>query len=126
MLVASEGGVTFWTGNHPLAAGDGDLAANPELKRAQPGAASRRIPDLSEEQMEPLYYREALRLDPRASAATGSGSKLRKLFYLVVPIGPSYRVHSAALLCGVGRLVRTADPAGRDRRRVAPGRSARA
>ena len=27
--------VTFWTGNHPLAAGEGDLAANPRLKRAE-------------------------------------------------------------------------------------------
>jgi hypothetical protein len=24
--------VTFWTGNHPLAVGDGDLAANPAIK----------------------------------------------------------------------------------------------
>ena len=35
ILVASEGGVTFWTGNHPLAVGDGDLAANPALKEAE-------------------------------------------------------------------------------------------
>ena len=35
VLVASEGGVTFWTGNHPLAVGDGDLAANPAIKRAE-------------------------------------------------------------------------------------------
>ena len=34
VLVASEGGITFWTGNHPLATGDGDMAANPEIKRA--------------------------------------------------------------------------------------------
>ena len=32
VLVASDGGVTFWTGNHPLATGDGDMAANPRLK----------------------------------------------------------------------------------------------
>ena len=35
VLIASEGGVTFWTGNHPLAVGDGDLAANPEIKQAE-------------------------------------------------------------------------------------------
>ena len=35
VVVASEGGVTFWTGNHPLARGEGDLAANPEIKRAE-------------------------------------------------------------------------------------------
>ena len=49
ILIASEGGVTFWTGNHPLARGEGDLAANPELKRAElafrqshPGCLARR------------------------------------------------------------------------------------
>ena len=35
IAVASEGGVTFWTGNHPLARGDGDLAANLDIKRAE-------------------------------------------------------------------------------------------
>ena len=35
VLVASEGGVTFWTGNHPLARGEGDLAANPDIKAAE-------------------------------------------------------------------------------------------
>ena len=35
VLVASEGGVTFWTGNHPLAGGEGDLAANPAIKQAE-------------------------------------------------------------------------------------------
>ena len=34
VLIASEGGVTFWTGNHPLARGEGDLAANPDIKLA--------------------------------------------------------------------------------------------
>ena len=36
VLVASEGGITFWTGNHPLAVGDGDLAANPAIKHVEP------------------------------------------------------------------------------------------
>src|SRR6476646_6855046 len=59
VLVASEGGVTFCTGNHPLAVGDGDLAANPQLKIASQ-ALKNAHPDLTEEQMEPIYYREAL------------------------------------------------------------------
>ena len=39
VLVASEGGVTFWTGNHPRARGEGDLAANLDLKQEQAGPA---------------------------------------------------------------------------------------
>ena len=33
VLIASEGGITFWTGNHPLSPGEGDMAANPAIKR---------------------------------------------------------------------------------------------
>ena len=43
--------------------------------------------------MEPLYYRDALawiRSDPAAWLALVA----RKAFYTVVPIGPSYAVHS--------------------------------
>ena len=60
VLVASEGGVTFWTGTHPLSRGDGDLAANPELKRAEL-AFRQSHPGLTAEQLEPLYYRDAFR-----------------------------------------------------------------
>ena len=93
ILIASEGGVTFWTGNHPLARGEGDLAANPELKRAEldfRGAHD----GLSAEELEPLYYRDAL--------AWIAGHPIdwltlvgRKFFHTLVPIGPSYAVHSA-------------------------------
>jgi 4-amino-4-deoxy-L-arabinose transferase-like glycosyltransferase len=93
ILVAAEGGVTFWTGNHPLARGDGDLASNPDLKRAKL-ALRARYPDFTEAQMESVYYREAfawIRAHPfRWLALEG-----RKLFYLVVPVGPSYTSHSA-------------------------------
>ena len=33
VLIASEGGITFWTGNNPRAIGEGDLAANPAMKQ---------------------------------------------------------------------------------------------
>jgi 4-amino-4-deoxy-L-arabinose transferase-like glycosyltransferase len=92
VLVASEGGVTFWTGNHPLASGDGDMAANPAIKLDSQRLRSAH-PDLTEEQMEPVYYREALRWilqHPIAWLAL----EARKAFYLVVPIGPSYTLHS--------------------------------
>jgi 4-amino-4-deoxy-L-arabinose transferase-like glycosyltransferase len=92
VLVASEGGVTFWTGNHPLARGEGDLAANLELKREQL-ALRARYPALSEEEMEPIYYREALDWI-KAHPFDWILLEARKVFYLVVPIGPSYTVHS--------------------------------
>jgi 4-amino-4-deoxy-L-arabinose transferase-like glycosyltransferase len=92
IAVASEGGVTFWTGNHPLAVGDGDLAANPVIKRAELEVRAAH-PALTPEQLEPLYYRDALdwiRRDPTAWLALMA----RKAWYTVVPLGPSYALHS--------------------------------
>ena len=93
VIVASEGGVTFWTGNHPQAIGDGDLAANPDLARAKIALRAEHGAR-SEEQMEPVYYSEALhwiRSNPFAWLAL----EARKVFYLIVPVGPSYTTHSA-------------------------------
>lgn len=92
VLVASEGGVTFWTGNHPLAIGEGDMAANPEIKLAS-RALHAQHPNLTEEQLEPVYYREAFAWI-RAHPLDWLALELRKVFYLVVPIGPSYTLHS--------------------------------
>jgi 4-amino-4-deoxy-L-arabinose transferase-like glycosyltransferase len=93
IAVASEGGVTFWTGNHPLARGDGDLAANPDLKRAELAFRAAH-PGLSPEQLEPLYYRDALAW-MRGNPGAWIGLVARKAFYTVVPAGPSYTLHSA-------------------------------
>ena len=41
VLIASEGGVTFWTGNHREAIGEGDLAANPHLTARNAGFRAR-------------------------------------------------------------------------------------
>ena len=93
IAVASEGGVTFWTGNHPLAVGDGDLAANVEIKRAELAFRAAH-PGLTPEALEPVYYRDAfswIRREPAAWLALLA----RKAFYTVVPLGPSYAVHSA-------------------------------
>ena len=92
VLVASEGGVTFWTGNHPLARGEGDLAANPEIKVAEI-AFRARYPALTAEELEPLYYREAVEYIAH-HPAWWVGLLGRKLFYTFVPIGPSYTLHS--------------------------------
>lgn len=93
VLVATEGGVTFWTGNHPRARGEGDLAANPHLK-LESQALRRRFPALSEEAMEPVYYREALGWI-RSRPIDWLWLEVRKVFYLIVPIGPSYTLHSS-------------------------------
>jgi 4-amino-4-deoxy-L-arabinose transferase-like glycosyltransferase len=92
VLVASEGGVTFWTGNHPLAIGDGDMAANPAIKLDNQ-ALRARYPDVHEEALEPVYYREAFAW-MRAHPVDWFVLQLRKVFYLIVPIGPSYTLHS--------------------------------
>jgi len=96
VLVASEGGVTFWTGNHPLARGEGDLAANPDLKRAEIAFRSAH-PGLSAEALEPVYYQDALS-GIVARPAWWAGLLVRKAFYTFVPIGPSYTLHSTRYL----------------------------
>jgi hypothetical protein len=93
VLIASEGGVTFWTGNHPLARGEGDLAANPDLKRAELAFRQAR-PGLSPEALESLYYREAFGWIT-AHPLDWAQLLVRKAIYTVVPVGPSYAVHSA-------------------------------
>lgn len=96
VLVASEGGVTFWTGNHPLARGEGDLAANPAIKQADITFRAAH-PGLSAEELEPLYYRDALRYIT-ANPAWWLGLVARKAFYTIVPVGPSYTLHSMRYL----------------------------
>jgi 4-amino-4-deoxy-L-arabinose transferase-like glycosyltransferase len=93
VLVASDGGVTFWTGNNSLAIGEGDMAANPHLKYANQELRAKH-PHLNEEQMEPVYYAESLGW-MRAHPGDWLWLMMKKVFYLVVPIGPSYTLHSA-------------------------------
>lgn len=96
VLVASEGGVTFWTGNHPLARGEGDLAANPDLKLADL-AFREAHPGLTAEQLEPLYYRDALQYIA-AHPLQWLGLLGKKVCYTIVPAGPSYTLHSRKYL----------------------------
>jgi hypothetical protein len=101
VLIASEGGINFWIGNHPLARGEGDMAVNPAIKQAN-AALRRRHPDLGAEELEPVYYREAVR-HIASHPLWWSGLLARKLFYLFVPVGPSYGIHSR--LYQVGSIV---------------------
>lgn len=92
VVVAATGGVNFWVGNHPLAVGDGDMAANPAIKIDNARLRAEH-PGLSEEAMEPVYYREAWAWI-RANPAAWAGLELRKIYHLIVPVGPSYTLHS--------------------------------
>jgi hypothetical protein len=87
-----HGGVTFWTGNNEAARGEGDMAANPVLRRM-----SREIeaanPGLSAREVDGLYYRKALEFVTGHPLAW-LWLETRKVFYTIVPIGPSYRLHS--------------------------------
>ena len=98
VLGAPHGGVTFWTGNNPAARGEGDMAANPDIRRAQL-ALEASHPGASVQQLDSVYYREALRFitsDP----LRWLGLEVRKAFFAVVPIGPSYRLHSRLYFLG--------------------------
>ena len=92
VLVASEGGVTFWTGNHRLARGEGDLAANPDIKQAELEFRQAHAGVTSEE-LEPLYYRDAVNYITN-HPGWWLGLIARKAFYTLVPFGPSYALHS--------------------------------
>jgi hypothetical protein len=92
VLTAAHGGVTFWTGNNPLARGEGDLAANPDMKRAR-NALEAGHPGLTAQEMDGVYYREALAFI-RTRPLEWLALEAKKLFFTVVPIGPSYLLHS--------------------------------
>lgn len=87
VFVASEGGVTFWTGTHPEYSGDGDLAVNPgvqkeyrEILKSHAGET----PSMKEK----LFYTDGLAniLDHPGSYALGEG---KKLVFGFLPFGAS-------------------------------------
>ena len=68
VLVASEGGITFWTGNHPLGRRRGRPGGQPATEAGERRRSARGTRASRPRQLEPLYYREALALHPRAPA----------------------------------------------------------
>ncbi len=92
ILTAAHGGVTLWTGNNPLAHGEGDLAANPIMGQAR-RALEAQHPALSNQEMDDVYYAAALDF-VRQHPGRWLILEARKLFYTFVPIGPSYTLHS--------------------------------
>jgi 4-amino-4-deoxy-L-arabinose transferase-like glycosyltransferase len=87
-----HGGVTFWTGNNELARGEGDMAANPVLRRISREIEAQNT-GLSARELDGLYYRKALEFIT-SHPLSWVWIEVRKVFYTVVPIGPSYRLHS--------------------------------
>lgn len=96
ILIASEGGITLWTGNNPRAIGEGDMAANPAIKELNREIRARHS-DLGPDQLEQVYNREALRFIV-GHPLQWSWLVAKKLFYTWVPIGPSYILHSTRFL----------------------------
>ncbi|HKW01625.1 MAG TPA: hypothetical protein VJN96_17490 [Vicinamibacterales bacterium] len=93
VLIAADGGVNFWIGNHPRAVGDGDLASNHDLQIAH--AEFRKAhAGLSERELEPIYYGAAFDWI-RSNPGRWLVLEATKLFFLIVPAGPSYSLHSA-------------------------------
>lgn len=92
ILTAAHGGVTLWTGNNPLAHGEGDLAANPAMGLARK-ALEDRHPGLSNQAMDDVYYSE-VRNFVREHPGRWLLLEAKKFFYTFVPIGPSYTLHS--------------------------------
>jgi 4-amino-4-deoxy-L-arabinose transferase-like glycosyltransferase len=92
ILTAAHGGVTLWTGNNPLARGEGDLAANPIMGQARRTLEAQH-PGLSNQEMDDVYYAEVRRF-VREHPGQWLVLEAKKVFYTVVPIGPSYTLHS--------------------------------
>lgn len=92
VLTAAHGGVTLWTGNNPLARGEGDLAANPDMGRARV-ALENSHPGMSNQNLDEIYYREVFRF-VADHPVEWLVLDAKKLFYTFVPIGPSYQLHS--------------------------------
>lgn len=91
--IAPQGGVNFWIGNHPFARGDGDLAANTPLKAADLDLRQR-YPGLNAAELDTIYFAEAFE-HIATHPLWWVSLEARKFFYQWVPIGPSYRLHSA-------------------------------
>jgi hypothetical protein len=87
------------------------MAANPAIKLDNQRLRALH-PGLSPEELEPVYYREAMAAIT-ANPAWWIGLELKKLFYLWVPVGPSYMLHSRLFrnrVVGVVRVVGRAWP----------------
>lgn len=92
ILIASEGGITFWTGNNALAVGDGDMAANPQIKNANNLLRKQNgYPEPAK--MEQIYYKEAFTFI-KEQPISFITLLIKKSFYFWLPIGRSMSLFS--------------------------------
>lgn len=87
VFVASEGGVTFWTGTHPEYSGEGDLSVNPPVQYAYRELLKNHQSETPSERGS-LYFDLALQnisQHPFQYAFT----EAKKLVFWIVPLGPS-------------------------------------
>jgi 4-amino-4-deoxy-L-arabinose transferase-like glycosyltransferase len=87
IFVASEGGITLWTGMHPSYSGDGDLSVNPEVQREY-RELLKKYGGLTSAERGQIYTRlafENILKHPGKLVLV----ELKKLLFWILPIGPS-------------------------------------
>lgn len=87
IFVASEGGVTLWTGTHPQYRGEGDLAVNPPVQKDYRGLLQEYASSTSAER-EKIYMQKA-RENILQHPGTVLWIEAKKLAYWILPFGPS-------------------------------------
>lgn len=87
IFVASEGGVTFWTGTHPNYSGDGDLSVNPAVQK-QYRDILRSHEGEPPVQKEKFFYTDGL-ANILSSPGTYVWIEARKLLFGALPFGAS-------------------------------------
>lgn len=92
IFVASEGGVTFWTGTHPAYSGDGDLASNPAVQYSYRHLLKEHAHQ-SSSQRERIYIYEAFR-NIREHPGAYLWNEVKKLAFWFFPFGMSVQTTS--------------------------------
>jgi len=87
VFIASEGGITLWTGTHPSYAGDGDLSVNPAVQIAY-RELLKKYSTLSSAQRAQIYTKLAFENIVKYPAQFAM-VEIKKLTFWILPIGPS-------------------------------------
>ena len=107
VLVASEGGVTFWTGNHPLRDRRRRPGGEPASEAREHRRCAPRYPELERRRDGADLLSRGIRVDPRTSSGLARARGAESLLSARA-VGPSYSASFDALRRGVRRVVRAA------------------